>query len=89
MSATTLYGFIAARVAAHRRSTAARAAVGVVALLWVSLIAFGRVYLGAHYPSDVVAGLAAGGAWLTIVVTGIQVAHRRHAIRRAARDRRG
>lgn len=39
---------------AHRR-------VGVIAVFAALLMAFTRVYVGAHYPGDVVAGLALGG----------------------------
>ncbi|MDT2256490.1 phosphatase PAP2 family protein [Paenibacillus larvae] len=28
------------------------------------LIGFSRIYVGVHYPSDVLAGFAAGGIWL-------------------------
>jgi membrane-associated phospholipid phosphatase len=35
------------------------------------------VYLGAHYVSDVVAGFVAGGAWVSVVITGWQATRRR------------
>lgn len=35
----------------------------VAALLMGGMVAATRVYLGVHYPSDVVAGACAGGAW--------------------------
>jgi undecaprenyl-diphosphatase len=34
--------------------------LGVVAVLAAVVMAFARVYVGAHYPGDVVAGLAVG-----------------------------
>ena len=39
----------------------------LLAAAWVPLIAFSRVYLGAHFPSDVLASLALGTIWLVIV----------------------
>lgn len=35
--------------------------LGIVAALAAGLMAFARVYVGAHYPRDVLAGLAVGG----------------------------
>ncbi len=44
----------------------------VVALL----VAVSRPYLGVHYPSDVVAGLLAGGLWADAVIIGWRLAAR-------------
>jgi membrane-associated phospholipid phosphatase len=41
------------------------------------LIGFSRLYLGVHYVSDVVAGYAAGVAWVAICVSGVEIAMRR------------
>jgi undecaprenyl-diphosphatase len=47
-----------------------RVAVAVGAAVLVFLIGFGRVYVGAHYLSDVVGGFVAGGAWLGAAIAG-------------------
>jgi membrane-associated phospholipid phosphatase len=39
------------------------------AVVLVTPIRFSREYLGAHYVSDVVGRFAAGGAWLSAVIT--------------------
>jgi hypothetical protein len=46
------------------------------AALVVVLIGFSRMYLGVHYFSDVVAGYAAGGVWLSALITGAETIRR-------------
>ncbi|MCU1451806.1 MAG: putative DedA/PAP2 family phospholipid acid phosphatase [Acidimicrobiales bacterium] len=64
--ATAVYGAIAF-LASRRRSTGRLAwpAAGLV----VAMVAFSRVYLGVHWTSDVLAGIALGGAWAASEVT--------------------
>jgi len=64
--------------------------VGVVAVVIAVLVALAvglsRIYLGYHYVSDVVGGLAAGLAWLFIVALGFEVIPRTWARRPWARS---
>jgi membrane-associated phospholipid phosphatase len=53
-----------------------RAIVAGVALL-VLLIGCSRLYLGAHYFSDVLGGYLVGSAWLAACISGIEVVRRR------------
>jgi membrane protein DedA with SNARE-associated domain/membrane-associated phospholipid phosphatase len=57
-----LYGFLAVLVAWEVR-TRWRVLMGALVTLFVAAIAFSRLYLGAHWLSDVLAGLAFGTAW--------------------------
>jgi undecaprenyl-diphosphatase len=45
----------------------ARRSLGLVACVAAVAMAFARVYVGAHYPGDVVAGLALGGVTAVLV----------------------
>jgi membrane-associated phospholipid phosphatase len=42
----------------------------------VVLIGFSRMYLGVHYLSDVLAGYAAGGVWLSALIAGVETIRR-------------
>ncbi len=47
--------------------------VAIIATLAAALLAFARVYVGAHYPGDVAAGLALGA---TVTLAGWAILHR-------------
>ena len=49
----------------------------VVAMAATGLVGFSRVYLGVHYPSDVLAGWATGIAWATVCWLAVQYVERR------------
>jgi undecaprenyl-diphosphatase len=40
--------------------------IGAALMIWASVISYSRIYLGAHYPLDVIMGALVGtaGAWL-------------------------
>lgn len=68
LRASVLYGlaaFCVARLAPHRRQ--GKIAYLVAAIL-IGAISLTRIYLGAHYPLDVLGGWMAGGALISIIV---------------------
>lgn len=71
--ASCIYGFLAVLIARELRPQW-RVLCYAVAMLMILSIAFSRLYLGAHWFSDVLGGLLLGLAW----VLALGVAYRRH-----------
>lgn len=65
-NATLFYGAIVLLVASRAKAGAVRVSVAVLAAVMVLAVAASRVVLGAHYPTDVVAGVAEGLVWLLL-----------------------
>jgi membrane protein DedA with SNARE-associated domain/membrane-associated phospholipid phosphatase len=76
MESFVVYGMLAYFAVLALRSWKARVAVVCGAALLVVLIGFSRMYLGVHYFSDVLAGYAAGGVWLSALITGVETIRR-------------
>jgi len=75
--ATLFYGFLACLLARHVASNGKRAAIMGAAAAMVAAVCFSRVYLGAHYMTDVIAGVAEGVAWLAICIPAMTSLRRR------------
>lgn len=60
-------------LAVRERSGAWRVLLAATGALLVLLVGFSRVYLGVHWPSDVLAGWLIGLLWLTICYTMAQL----------------
>jgi undecaprenyl-diphosphatase len=78
-ASTALYGWLCAWAWAHARAPGPRAAAAVGGAAMVAAVALSRVYLGAHYLSDVIASTAVAGAWLALVVGTLRPHARRPA----------
>ena len=68
--AVCFFGTLAWILAARRSSRLARAAVWTGAVIFAGLVGYSRIYLGVHYPTDVIAGYASALVWLTVLETG-------------------
>ena len=69
-AATLLYGVLGAYLVCHYRGWRCLLAV-LFAVSMVALVGLSRIYLGAHYLSDVMAGIASSTSWLAIVLTSV------------------
>jgi undecaprenyl-diphosphatase len=63
MSSVIVYGTVAYLAARLQQNIASRILTMALAAVIILAICFSRLYLGVHYPSDVLAGVAIGLAW--------------------------
>ena len=80
-AATLFYGVLAAFLVAHFYDWRERVACLVGAFLAVALVAFSRMYLGAHYLSDVVAAACSSLVWLVVCLSTVHTLVRRRMAR--------
>lgn len=70
-ASTFFYGVLAALLISHNPSWSRATCIILVAFVMVIMVAFSRMYLGAHYLSDVLAAFLEGIAWIALCLTAI------------------
>ena len=68
MMSVTFYGILAVLLWRHIPNRTGRNLLVLVAALLVVAVGTSRIYLGVHYPSDVLGGYLVSGFWLSVVI---------------------
>lgn len=79
MAAFTLYGILAFVLWKHIPMTFGRVCLMILSAVMILMIGISRIYLGVHYPSDVLGGFLASGSWLAVSVWFYERYQERHA----------
>lgn len=80
MGATVVFGLLAYYIYRTTKSGLVKLAIIITFVTTVFLVALSRIYLGVHYPSDVMASALLGGFILSIVIGGIEIANSYHVV---------
>ncbi|WP_237721536.1 phosphatase PAP2 family protein [Paenisporosarcina sp. TG20] len=67
-NAVAFYGILSFILWRHVRTKSGRTIVVISSISTILMIGLSRIYLGVHYPSDVIGGFLVGGLWLTITI---------------------
>jgi undecaprenyl-diphosphatase len=79
LTAVLLYGLILYLLLPYLQSWPWRLLAAYNAALVMFLVGYSRLYMGSHYPTDVLGGYAFGLAWGALVYTGLELYHQRRS----------
>lgn len=83
MAGICFYLFLAFMLSSEFKKTSRKIIAYTIAFCFIIMIGISRIYLGVHYPSDVLAGYTFGAAWFLCCITFYFWLLHRHTINRS------
>ncbi|MEU7142166.1 phosphatase PAP2 family protein [Nocardia sp. NPDC046473] len=70
LGSIAVVGIVAILLIPHLRSPVTRWIAALAAIAFIAAVGFSRIYLGVHWPTDVLGGWAVGALWVIICLGG-------------------
>lgn len=77
MNAFVVYGIISFLLWRYIPNIVGRSTLILCSTIFIIMIGTSRIYLGVHYPSDIIGGYSAGGVWLALSIGIFQRHHKK------------
>jgi len=85
-NACTLYGILAFLLWRHIPTRLGRTILVIISIIMILTIGISRIYLGVHYPSDIIGGYCISAFWLTVLIWFYQQYKEKQYIQLHARE---
>ncbi|MFA5523872.1 MAG: phosphatase PAP2 family protein [Tissierellales bacterium] len=78
MNTLSFYGMAAYLFLRNKRLDSRKALIWIITIVFIGLMGFSRIYLGVHWPTDIIGGFSAGFIWLYICILGVEAVNYRN-----------
>lgn len=78
MNTLSFYGMAAYLYLRNMKLDARKVLIWLSVIIFIGLMGFSRIYLGVHWPTDIIGGYCAGYIWLYICILGVEFVHEKY-----------